>query len=173
MSSCWLNSCLQLVLAAIDYHPEPGFLTSELGLELRQLQINTENDSLDSTNVKHILVASEDIRIATKISQLDVEVDDPVEYERRIQAINKVRLNLISGQQCVRDFFICLKENVQSWPDVFSCFGFKVTHSTNCCACNQTNQHETLQMYIELDVPPDGCELTNSIDDYLNTSSLV
>ena len=39
--------------------------------------------------------------------------------------------------------------------------------------CNQANQHETLQMYIELDVPPDGCELTNSIDDYLNTSSLV
>ena len=28
-------------------------------------------------------------------------------------------------------------------------------------------------MYIELDVPPDSCELSKSIDDYLNTSSLV
>ena len=28
-------------------------------------------------------------------------------------------------------------------------------------------------MYIELDVPPDNCELTKSIDDSLNTSSLV
>ena len=28
-------------------------------------------------------------------------------------------------------------------------------------------------MYIEVDVPPDSCELSKSIDDYLNTSSLV
>ena len=102
-----------------------------------------------------------------------MEVNDPVEYARRVKAINKVRLNLISGQQCVRDFFICLNENVTSWPDVYSYFGFQVTHSTTCCACNQTNEHETTQMYVELDVPPDGCELTKSIDDYLNTSSLV
>ena len=173
MSSCWLNSCLQLVLIAMDHHPSPDFLTSELGLELRQLQTNNENVSLESTNVKHILVASEDTRIATLLSELVVEVNNPDEYDRRVKAINETRLDLISGQQCVRDFFICLKENVESWPDVFSCFGFQLTHTTNCIACNHTNQHETTQMCIELDVPPDNHELTQSIDDFLNTSSLV
>ena len=84
-----------------------------------------------------------------------------------------MRLNLISGQQCVRDFFLCLNENASSWPDIFSCFGFQLTHSTSCCACNHTNKHETTQMYIELEVPGDNCKLSDSIDDYLNTSSLV
>ena len=37
MSSCWLNACLQLTLAALDYLPSLDFLTSELGTELRKL----------------------------------------------------------------------------------------------------------------------------------------
>ena len=28
-------------------------------------------------------------------------------------------------------------------------------------------------MHVELDVPPDSCNLSDSVDDYLNTSSLV
>ena len=173
LSSCWLNACLQLLLAALDHLPSLEFLNSELGAELRKLQINQDNVTLDSTNVKHILVAAEDVRIATRISEVVAEENDPAELERRRKAILKVRLDLVQGQQCVRDFFLCLEENVENWPDVFSCFGFRLTHSTTCCSCNQTQSFETTQMHIELDVPPDSCELSQSIDDYLNTSSLV
>ena len=123
--------------------------------------------------MKLILVAAEDVRIATRISEVAAEENDPAELERRRKRILNVRLDLIQGQQCVRDFFLCLQENYTNWPDVFSCFGFRITHTTTCCACNNTNSYETTQMYIELDVPPDSCELSRSIDEYLNTSSLV
>ena len=140
---------------------------------LRKLQKNVDNESLNSTNVKHILVAAEDVTIAARISEVAAEENDPAEHERRRNAILNVRLDLIQGQQCVRDFFLCLQENLTNWPDVFSCFAFRIAHSTTCFGCNHTHVYETTQMYIEVDVPPDSCELSKSIDDYLNTSSLV
>jgi hypothetical protein len=136
------------------------------------LQKSTDH-TLDSTGIKHILVTTEDTRIATRISELDLEIDDPHELDQRTQIIHNLRLNLLNGQQCVRDFFLCLNENFLSWPDVFLGFGFKITHSTKCCSCNQVNQSETTQMFIEFQVPPDGSNLNDYIEDYFNTSSRV
>ena len=107
MPSCWLNACLQLLLVALDHLPSLEFLTSELGAELRKLQMNVDNKSLNSTNVKHILVAAEDMRIATRISEVAAEENDPVELERRRKAILGLRLDLLQGQQCV------LKKTIQ------------------------------------------------------------
>ena len=118
-------------------------------------------------------MTTEDTRVATRISELAFEVDNPFELEHRTQNIQDLRLNLNHGQQCVRDFFLCLNENLLSWPDVFFSFAFKITHSTKCCVCNCINESETNQIYIELQVPPDGSNLNDHIEDYLNTSSLV
>ena len=89
------------------------------------------------------------------------------------RAVESLRLNLISGQQCVRDFFLCLLENVLSWPDVCSPFTFNITHSTVCRSCNNVHQSETLQMYVEMPVPPENSSLNDYVEEYLNTSSLV
>ena len=107
MSSCWLNSCIQLILIAMDHSEVQDIFTSELGKELINLQRSEQSSSLDSTNVKLILVTSEDTRIATRLSELATEIDDPLQLELRTDDIQCLRLDLISGQQCVRDFFLC------------------------------------------------------------------
>ena len=173
MTSCWLNSCIQLILTAIDHHGSQDIFKSELGIELVRLQQSEQDTSLDSTDVKFILVTSEDTRIATRMSELANEIDDPVLLEHRTEDIQSLRLNLISGQQCVRDFFLCLNENFLSWPDVYFCFRFGMTHSTRCCSCGHVNQSETNQMFVEFQVPPDNSNLNEYVEEYLNSSSLV
>ena len=101
-----------------------------------------------------------------------MEIHDPIELEARISNVESLRLNLNSGQQCVRDFFVCLEENVVNWPDVYSSFVFKITHSSECLACHHVHQFETSQMYIELSVPVDGSNLNDCVEEYLCTSSL-
>ena len=173
MSSCWLNSCIQLILIAMDHSEVQDIFTSELGKELINLQRSEQSSSLDSTNVKLILVTSEDTRIATRISELATEIDDPLQLELRTDDIQRLRLDLISGQQCVRDFFLCLDENFLSWPEVYFVFRFEITHSTSCCSCNHINQSETTQMYVELQVPSDNSNLSDCIEEFFNSSSLV
>ena len=73
----------------------------------------------------------------------------------------------------MRDFFLCLNENVMDWPDVFSSFGFDIIHSTKCSSCKHVNQSVTTQIYVELQVPPDGSNLNDSIEEFFNASSLV
>ena len=72
----------------------------------------------------------------------------------------------------MRDFFLCINETVVNWPDVYSNFGFKMTHSTTCCSCNNVNQSETTQIYVEIPVPPDNSSLNDYVESYFNTRSL-
>ena len=111
-STCWLNSCLQLVLVAMDYEKEmvATLFSSELGLEL--LCLSNSKGSLNPFTVKNILVSTEDKRISTELSELGQQIVDKNYLNRRANQINNIRLNLDSGYQCVRDFFICLNENV-------------------------------------------------------------
>ena len=105
-----------------------------------QLQFCDQNISLDATNVKNIVVTAEDTRIAIRLSELSTEIMDQNLLNDRTRGIESLRLDLKSGQQCVRDFFLCLNENLLSWPDVYSTFGFEITHSTKCCSCHHVNQ---------------------------------
>ena len=68
-SSCWLNSCLQLLVTAFEHLKNPLELNSELGVELIKLK-NLETGSYDPTPVKNILVLAEDTRIALRKSEL-------------------------------------------------------------------------------------------------------
>ena len=173
MATCWLNSCLQLILAAFDHLDSQTFLTSELGIELMQLMTNEKENSLDPTIVKNIIVTAEDTRIALRLSELATEIRDQAELEHRTEVVKQLRLNLLTGQQCVRDFFLCLQENAENWPDVCAPFYFKITHSTKCCSCSQVSKSETNQMYVELPVPPGNTALSESVQASFNASSLV
>ena len=169
-----LNACLQLILTAIDHEEAIFDLSSELGKELMHLRLNPENEILEPIVVKNIIVATEDTRIAERISQLENEIqDDPTSLQNQIRNVHDLRYNLISGQQCVRDFFLCLQENVLSWPDVCSPFIFRLTHSTQCCSCEQTHRTETTELFLEIDVPPANSNLSTYVSEYLNISSLI
>ena len=172
-ATCWLNSCLQLILTAMDHMVSTISLTSELGQELLNLQHRDQDTSLDPTQIKDILVTAEDTRIATRLSELPMEVDDQSELDNRSRAVQNLRLDLRSGQQCVRDFFICINENLINWPDVYSCFGFNITHSTTCVSCRHIHQSNTNQMYVEIPVPPDESSLNDYVEEYFNVNSLV
>ena len=173
LSTCWLNSCLQLLLSGIDHTEIASSFSSELGNELLRLKINREGNILDPTTIKNIIVTTEDTRIATRLSEITSEINDPVQLENQTRVVESLRLNLLRGQQCVRDFFLCLQENFLSWPDVWLSFQFKITHSTSCDSCNHVNQSETSQIYVELPVPPNNSSLNDQLEEYFNTGTLV
>ena len=174
MASCWLNSCLQLVFTAMDFD---DFVTretysSELGKELLFLNAESKRTSIDPTSIKNIIVAAEDLRIATRLSELSYEILDKAQQTLRSNQVSRSRLNLRTGQQCVRDFFICLNLNLTNWPDVFSTFSFVLTHSTECQTCGSKSNYETEpQLYIELDVPPNNEDLKDYVEEFLNQES--
>ena len=172
-SICWLNSCLQLILSALDYHKEVFFFYSELGLELASLRSQNSEKCLNASNVKHILVEAEDTRIASRMSELCEEIIDPTVLSRRIQNLKDLRLNLESGEQCVRDFFLCLKENANTWPDVYSFLSFSTTHSSTCISCKDNNVSESNTSFIELDMPSAGSDLRSTVENYFNEPTLV
>ena len=173
MATCWLNACLQLVLCAFDLNSDGDQFDSELGLELEQLRSNPGGGSLDPTSVKDIIVTCEDTRIATRLSELQLEIFDQEELARRSQVIKNMRLDLRNGQQCVRDFFVALEENLLSWPDVYNYFAFQIVNSTTCSNCGRKSQSETIQIYEELDVPENQSTLKSSVDAYFNASTAV
>ena len=73
------------------------------------------------------------------------------ELKKRLQNIERLHLNLNTGQQCVRDFFLCLHENVENWPDLYERFCLTTVNSTMCLACKHKNESEQSQIYLEMD----------------------
>ena len=171
-ATCWLNSCLQLIMAGLDRSDSPLCFTSELGIELMRL-MKDESIALDPTFVKNIIVTSEDTNIALRLSELTEEISNPVELEHQSNIIKNFRLNLLTGQQCVRDFFICLNKNNICWPDICSIFNFSTTRTSTCLGCNKVFRVETNQMYLELDVPQDNSNLKDLIEEHFNMSFLT
>ena len=169
--TCWLNYCLQLVLTAMDHSASPLSFDSELGEELIRLN-SSEQDILNPATTKIIIVGAEDTRIALRISELETEIDDEDQLEYRVKAVRKLRHDLLHGQQCIRDFFLCMQENMESWPDVCSIFNFKLINSTTCCGCNHHFESESVHMYVEMDLPSNNSSLSESVENYFCTSNL-
>ena len=111
------------------------------------------------------------MRVATRISEFCQIYRNQFEID---EATNRmIRYDLSEGYQCVRDLLLCLETNVEDWPDVCSLFQFKMKHSTTCLKCYHTNSSETIQMYLEVQVPPDMSIFNKSLEEVLNQSELV
>ena len=80
----------------------------------------------------------------------------------------QTHLDLNKGQQCMRDFFICLNENFEQWPDLYTKISFCLNHSITCSVCGEKSEYKTDQSYIEMDVPPDGSNMKYFIEDTFN-----
>ena len=166
-SSCWLNSCLQLLLTALDHSRHKPELHSELGTELLKIQ-NLKKQSYDPTPVKNILVSAEDTRIAVRESEIMHIGLEKHEVERQIRNLHELYLNLKNGQQCVRDFFVCLRENLETWYDVYDFFSMNMINSTTCIKCGKASELETNHLYIEIDVPPIDMTLNQYVEEIMN-----
>ena len=172
--NCWLNSCLQLVLVGLDYDEAANerTLTSALGRELLKMK-NYEYLSIDPTVVKDIIVTAENTRIAQRLSEVGLAVINERQKEKEMEQVRQTYLNLESGYQCVRDFFICLHENLINWPDVYSNFSFTLRHHTICSTCKHEFETETNQLYLEMKIPPDNTTLKSIVEDTLNEDEIV
>ena len=124
--------------------------------------------------LKNILVTQEDTRIARRISELESEMIDPHLLQARIQQVQNLRLDLVSGQQCVRDFFLCLQENYSEWLDIHSMLNFGITQSFVCCTCyNPSDRNDSVLLYVELDVHCDNSNLSQLIEQRFNSTPLT
>ena len=117
-------------------------------------------------------MAAEDPRVSLRISELESEIDNLFELQHQVEFVKRLRLDLLSGQQCVKDFFICLKENETSWPDVCSSFNFKMINSVECCACKDLTTYETTELFLEIPVPPDNSKLNEYVEEVFNIGEL-
>ena len=173
MATCWLNSCLQLLLSALDQHTSSIQFDSELGIELKRLQINESGGTLDPTGIKDIIVACEDTRIAIRLSELQLDILHPDELEMQSRLVQSFRLDLSRGQQCVRDFFVALNQNMINWLDVYNLFVYEMISSTTCTKCKNCSQSESLHFYEEMDVPMDQTNAKIYIEQFFNGSTTV
>ena len=78
LSTVWAGGSVSS--GAAHYDDNSQLFNSELGKELLKLQSN-QNESLDPLIVKDILVSTEDIRIATRLSELTSEITNQIELE--------------------------------------------------------------------------------------------
>ena len=78
-----------------------------------------------------------------------------------------------TGQQCVRDFFVLINENLLNWPDVYTFLAFQVITSTTCLNCGLRSESETTQLYEEMQVPPDQSTLKLHVDQIFNETLTV
>ena len=154
MTYCWLNSCLQLVLNAMEHYQFHYEFNSSLGLELDRL-FHSDRE-LNPTNVRDIIMEEE--------------------RERRRRNPLAQYLNLENGQQCCRDFFLALKENLTAWPEVFALFCFQIMEETRCPNCKRvtsTNDDSEPRMYLEMEVPGNGSDLSYVVETELHSSQDV
>ena len=133
-----------------------------------RLHFLSSKEPLDPTCVKDIIVTSEDTRIAMRISELTNDVIDEALLEYQSAQIRNSRFNLRSGQQCVRDFFLCLNQNLISWPDVFSMFAFDIKNISECTSCRVRYEFETNQLFIEFPVPPNNSSLNQYVENFFH-----
>ena len=173
MASCWLNSCLQLLLSGFDHSNVENYFESELGSSLWDLLNLEPGRCIDPTDIKNIITYAEDMKIAKRKSDVMQEIKDKKVLSKKLQDVDKMYLNLKTGQQCVRDFFICLHENMENWIDVYQMFIFTIINQTSCITCGHKNAFEQSQIYLEIDVPPEGSSLCDYVEQTLNDGIMV
>ena len=162
-----------MVLSGLDHYPLEINFESEFGLKLYDLLNLGPNKCIDPTEIKDLIIFTEDMRIARRKSEVTEAITNENELSRMLENIDKLYLNMKTGQQCVRDFFICLHENMENWIDVYKLFSFTTVNLTICMACGHINSSEQFQIHLELDVPPEGSNLSEYVEQALNGGTRV
>ena len=120
MESCWINSCLQLILTMIDHTDHFEQIGSPLWNNLMKLIHENNSSALNPIPVRDILIEKERDRIIRQniapVNRLFDLGSSEIFKERNLLLESFSHQSL--GQQDCKDFFICLAENREHWPDV-------------------------------------------------------
>ena len=84
---------------------------------------------------------------------------------------NAQNLNLQEGQQCVGDFLVALTLNQFAWLDVFHLLAFQMIEETQCSNRNCKNSNSSTnppRLYHEMEVPPQGSDLSYFVEKELH-----
>ena len=168
MESCWLNSCMQLILAALD-HSQMDYAENASFLMRQLLKFQRQDFSMPQNPlpIRDLLLRAEISRICN---------EDVLPQNRLFQyaGTNSKSFNQLKsysenqriGQQDCKDFFICIAENKQSWMDVYDMFKFQTYHYSKCSNCGQEYQSEnpTSQSFLMIDPPKTYVTMTQLIE---------
>ena len=162
------------MLSAFDAIPILPDLNSDLGLQLKILHSTQVNVPLDPSLTRIILADADESRIESRKQFYQQSIQDPRELRRRLRNVEDLRLNLGSGQQCVRDFFVCLTENRETWIDLYTFLNYNVQDRSICKTCGKLSMNEVREeIYTEINCPSDGADLSASVENYFNKGELV
>jgi hypothetical protein len=138
--SCWLNSLLQLILAAFDHGDRCAPMESDLGLLLENYQ---RQMMIDPRPVKNLLQ------------------DELNASAARYQQI-------MQHQQCARDGLIILTENKESWLDVYRHLYHSTKQTSTCANCQSQYSMQTDQLYTEVFCPENNTSLKSMLESNFN-----
>ena len=173
--SCWMNSCLQVVLTALDHLNSPLQNGSPLYNYLLYLKDSERVMPLDPTEIKDLIYLQEKRRILEqKVSPIFrlfhfAETTSTNEAELCLEVAEK------QGQQDCRDFFSCLLYNRVAWPDVVRPFQFSVEEFTVCSSCGFKSSSGTVEnvSFLPLECPGHSTPLHELMSQKLNGHSFV
>ena len=163
--TCWMNSCLQVVLTALDHLDPPVKSGSPLYNHLMYFKDSVRVMPLDPTPVKNLIYLQEKRRI------LEQNVSPIFRLFNFAGTTSTNEANLClevlkrPGQQDCRDFFSCLLANEGAWPDVVRLFKFSTQEFTVCSSCGFTSGAEATQdvTYMVMNYPNRAMPLKDMI----------
>ena len=176
MESCWLNSCMQLTLAALDH----ADVVSPNGSDLWKLLISYKSEDseqiLNPLNVRNLLIEKERERIAAN----NILPENRLFHFAGTHTKSLRQLKLLSessriGQQDSKDFFFCIQENKSHWMDLFEFFGFSTVESTRCTYCDmvQGDFIPISRSFLQINPPSDNMKMSDFIAAHLNMTTNV
>ena len=140
--SCWMNSCLQSMLAVLDHTDDlkgSGTTFWELLLWYKGMSSST---AINPQEIKELLYSRERQRII----EMNVSPQFRLFHFANTTSTDPDELDLQlnqRGQQDCKDFFICLEENKDHWQDIYNLFKFSYINYTVCTACNEATTPDT------------------------------
>ena len=173
--TCWLNSCIQLVLTALDYKYDLKETGSVLWDHLIWMKGKDPSVVLDPTDLKDVIVQTERERIITGNLAPNHLLFDLGNLPISVRNDREVSCQRIGQQDC-KDFFFCLDENRKKWSDVFNLFKVNTLSMTECTACNNVSSQEVSgneRSFISLDCPSQAVSMKTFIEEKMNGYELI
>ena len=173
--SCWINSCLQLILTAMDHEQDLTQDGSPLWEHLIWLKKKENSESLDPIPIRNIILAKEKERIIKHNIAPDNRLFDLGQqevFQEKNLLVNQDMQRI--GQQDCKDFFICLAENETQWTDVYNSFKVNSTSFTTCSSCkNVSLSRSTENLFFLYECPEENVSMSYFIDRKLNCMEIV
>ena len=176
--SCWINSCLQMILTSLDHSSSVEENGSPLWNQLILLKKKGKSSSLDPLPIRDIIINNEKERILRQnIAPLNRLFDlGSVEVFQETSILMDPSTIRRLGQQDCKDFFICLSENREHWYDVYSLFMVESVSSTTCSYCNHVssqNHSLSLNPFFIFECPTENISMSSFLEKKLNSFELV